>query len=558
MQIQSTINARPGRRRKAARPPWRLGALAMALCTAPAAMAMEFDMGGGDTKLRWDNTFKYSTMRRLKSQDPKLVAPANLDDGDRSFNKGIVSNRVDWLTEFDASYKDVGLRVSAAAWYDSVYNNRNDNTSAATWNALSVPFNQFPGATREIHGRKIELLDAFVFGRTEFANGMAGSFRVGRFAQTWGESLFFGDNGIAGGLAPLDIIKLVTVPGSQFKEILRPVEQVSGQLELNPSLSVAAYVQARSPMIRLPEAGSYFSGGDVLLNAGERLIVGAPMAPGGGPAAFFRGQDQKAKRSGQWGTQLRFRPEGGEIDYGLYAIRYNAKAPVTYLRAGNGFNAATGQVGDFIFTYPEGIKAFGASATTTLGGINYAAEVSVRRNMPLANPGVSTSNLSDNRYSPAYPVGKTAHAQASMIAVNGPAAFWRSSSLLAEVAWNRRTSITKNAAALDPSADRDAAAMRMIFTTNYFNVLVDGLDVSVPIGLGYNISGNSSVTGWAAKTGDLSIGINGVYRQAWRFGLNWTHYLGPAGPYFNASNTLGYKQYLKDRDFVSFNLQRSF
>lgn len=532
--------------------------LAAALALAmPSAMAAELDLGGGDAKLRWDNTFKYSTMARLKDRNPVLTGPVNFNDGDNSFGKGIVSNRLDWLTEVDASYKNVGLRVSAAAWYDSVYNRKNDNTSPATWNAVSVPFDQFPEATKKIHGRKAEFLDAFVFGRKEFDGGMAASFRAGRFAQLWGESLFFGDNGIAGGLAPVDVIKLVTVPGSQFKEILRPVEQVSAQLEINPNVSVAGFVQARWQSHRLPEAGSYFSIADILQASGERLIVGAPLVPGGGPAAFFRGKDLKASNSGQWGLQLRFRPEGGDVDYGLYAVNYHAKAPSTYLRRGNGFNAASGQVGDYVLAYAEDIKAYGASATATLGGVNFAAEASVRDNMPLANPGVMTSNAADNRGNPAYPVGKTAHAQVSMVGVFGPTPFWRSSSLLAELAWNRRLSVTRNPGALDPSADRDAAAMRLLFTANYFQVL-DGLDISVPIGLGYGISGNSSVTGWAAKTGDVSIGLNGVYRQAWRFGANYTHYIGPAGAYFNSANTLNYKQPLKDRNFISFNIQRSF
>lgn len=553
MQNRIGLSGSQGQTRRA----WRLvvGAAPAALA-ASLATAGEFDTGSSDFKLRWDNTFKYSNAFRLKEPAPELVAPTNLDDGDRSFGRGLISNRVDWLTELDAKYKDYGVRFSGAAWYDSVYNKKSDNTSPATWNAVSVPNDQFPDQTRKIHGRKAEVLDTFVFGRTEFGGGSALNFRVGRLAQLWGESLFFGDNGIAGGLAPLDIIKLVTVPGSQFKEILRPVEQVSGQFEFNPSVSVAAYVQTKWDPIRLPEAGSYFSGGDVLQRAGERLIVGAPVAPGGGPAAFFRGADIEASDSGQWGVQLRLRPENSDFDYGLYFINFHSKAPVTYLRPGNGFNPTTGQIGDYVFVFPEDIKAFGASATATFGGVNFAAEVSARRNMPLSNPGVQADNAANGSDNPAYPVGKSAHAQVSMIGVFGNAGFWDSSALLAEVAWNRRTSITKNAAAIDPGASRDASSMRLLWTTNYFGAL-EGLDLSVPVGLGYNISGNSSITGWSAKTGDFSVGLSGVYRQSWRFGLTWTTYLGPVGPFFNATNTLGNKQYFKDRDFISFQIQRT-
>jgi hypothetical protein len=46
------------------------------------------------------------------------------------------------------------------------------------------------------------------------------------------------------------------VPNSQFKEIARPVGQVSTQVQISPTLSVGAYYQLEWRKSRLPAAGS--------------------------------------------------------------------------------------------------------------------------------------------------------------------------------------------------------------------------------------------------------------------------------------------------------------
>ena len=114
------------------------------------AQAFELDTGNQDLKVRWDNTLKYSNAVRTKSPSAQLTADPNLDDGNRNFGKGIISNRVDLLTELDVGYKDFGARLTGAAWYDTVYNRTNDNNSPATANAYSVPHPRFTGDTRDL------------------------------------------------------------------------------------------------------------------------------------------------------------------------------------------------------------------------------------------------------------------------------------------------------------------------------------------------------------------------------------------------------------------------
>lgn len=268
-------------------------AIGLQFGVAGVAQAMEINTGNEDFKLRWDNTVKYSAAWRVKERSAVITEDVNTDDGDRNFSRGIVSNRVDLLSEMDASYRDVGLRVSAAGWYDRVYNQRNDNNSPIGSNSVSVPANEFTSATKKVHGRQTEFLDVFLFGDIKLG-GMTATVRLGKHTVVYGESLFFGSNGIATAQGPVDLVKLVTVPGSQFKEILRPVEQVSTVLQLNSHLTVGAYYQLRWKESLIPAAGSYLSPADFAGNGAELLLAG----PG---SAFGRGADMKAKNSGQGG-----------------------------------------------------------------------------------------------------------------------------------------------------------------------------------------------------------------------------------------------------------------
>jgi hypothetical protein len=224
----------------------------------PASQAFQIQTGNADIRMLWDTTVKYSAAYRLEDADDDLLSEPfagwfNTDDGNRNFRKkGLISNRLDILSEFEFVYKrHFGMRLSGAAWYDSVYNDSNDNNSPSTANQLSTSYNEFTDDTQELHGRKAELLDAFAFGKVNLV-GSPLTFRVGKHTMLWGESLFFGANGIANGQASVDVIKAVSVPNTQFKELMRPVEQLSAQVQLTPRFSLGAYYQWRrtSPPVR--------------------------------------------------------------------------------------------------------------------------------------------------------------------------------------------------------------------------------------------------------------------------------------------------------------------
>ncbi|NDY93527.1 DUF1302 domain-containing protein [Ideonella sp. TBM-1] len=544
--------------------------LLLALLAAPwagGAMATEITTGEPRLQLRWDNTVKASLASRLKAADPALLASANHDDGNRNFGKGLISQRVDWLSEADLTWdKRLGARLSAAAWHDRAYLSRNDNpgfAGGAFPNQTSASANQFTEATRTVHGRHAEVLDAFAFARFELGEAN-GSVRAGHHALVWGESLFFGTNAVAGGQMPVDVVKLVSVPGTPFKEAIRPVPMLSGQVQLDAHLTLGAYVQTGWQASRTAAVGSYFSNADPAVDGGERLLTGPS-------SAAVRDADQRPRDGGQWGLQMRLR--GDETDYGVYLLNFHAKTPQLVPRLSlltpPAVPEPTAVPTGYAMAYQQDIKVLGLSASRTFGDFNVALEASVRHNQDLASTqGADASAFApvaptDNQDHPGYAVGRTAHLNVSTLATLPETALWREASLVAELAWNRLLSVSRNAAALDPNGTRDGVALRLQLEPTYRGVL-PGMDLGVPLGLGWAPKGSrplamSSPNAWIPEGGgDVSIGLNGSYHDSLRFSLSLTHYLGTAAPFNDAANAYSWQQTLKDRDFVSASVRYAF
>ena len=560
-------------------------AIATAIAVSLPVYAFEFETPNPDIKVRLDLTPKYSTAYRVKNPSAALTTVnvtsagdpgvVNEDDGNRNFNKGLISSRFDLLTELDVSAPGWGLRVSGTAWRDSAYLGRNDNngTTLVGGPPFAVPTvnngfgqasNQFNDATRKQHGQGTELLDAFVSFSGE-VGGLKSNIKIGKHTLQWGESLFFGQNGIANAQGPVDIARIQSVPGWQFKEVLLPVEQVSGSVRLAEGVQLGAYYQLKWRKSKLPGVGSYFSNQDYI--GGSRVNFGVPV----GDLPTLTSKDNEPGDSGQGGIQLRWSPPGGDFEYGFYAAQYHDKTP-----SGLVFDFVQGHVRT---AYAKNIRTFGASVTSSTGQLNWAVEGSIRNNTPLnSDPavlgpsGVLTCN-NDSSGTPCYAVGNTAHLQASGIYVLQPSSLWQGGVLLGEIAYNHRLKVTKNPFApgfggLDGNTTKGAWALRMQFEPSYFQVL-PGLDLSIPIGIGYNFGGRSSAianfAGGASKAGDWSIGVKGKYDNVWNFSLTYTDYFGKAKtftetlvPGAGSPRQLTFGQTLRDRAYLALSISRTF
>lgn len=541
------------------------------LCVAAASllpasvMAMAIDSGNPDLSIRFDNTLKASVLYRLQDADPRLVdsyrllvpgVPAsafpqaqNFNAGDDNFrHAGIVSKRFDLLSELDLVYQGrMGLRLSAAGWYDAAYQQDSDAEDSA--NSQS-PVNEFPDQAKTLAGKDAEVLDAFVFGAWDVGDEGRVSARLGRHALQYGESLFFGDNGIARAQGPIDINKLLASPNAQFKEIIRPVNQLSAQYQLSADVAVGGYVQFEWEEDRLPPAGSYFSSSNVTWGSEQVELFESPYS-------LQAGASEDARHSGQYGAQLRWSLE--ETDLGFYFARYHDKSGQLH----GALNVADPGNSRWFYSFPENITTFGMSASQTFDVVNLAMEASVRNNMPLRNHNIVYAEGLAPR--PQMARGRTAHLNLSWLASFGPNWLAQESSLVGELAWNRVMKYDDPDEQIDHGVTRGATALQFVYAPSWRQAL-SGVDLSLPVGLRYGLNGNSSITVWDAKgAGTVSAALNALYMNVWNLGLSYSHYLGKAKPFIDYQPLLtggdaefGDGNPLADRDYVALTLCRTF
>lgn len=572
---------------------WHPVALAAVLAAAgQQAQAFTIPTSNDELKVRLDLTPKFSLTQRLKERSAALtrfdptVDPGRLneDDGANNFAKGLVSERLDLLAELDVSAPGWGLRISGTAWYDRAYLRKNDYAGTPVFVAgAQTPgvintSNNLPGqardeflpATRKQHGRDAELLDAFVTFRGD-VGGMRANVRLGRHTLQWGESLFFGQNGIANAQGPVDIAKIVSVPNWQFKEVLLPVEQVSGTLRLAEGVQLGAYYQLRWRKSKLPGVGSFFSNQDYI---GGGTVNFGPA----GVLPTLTSRDNTPKDSGQFGVQLRVSPTGSDFEYGVYFANYHDKTPSALV-----FDFVQGHVR---VAYASDIRVMGASVTTSVGQLNLALEGSVRQNTPLnSDPAAlgaapfAPRACDTSDATPCYALGNTGHLQLSGIYVLQPNALWGGGAALFELAYNQRLKVKRDifAAAngsnqgvggLAKDTTKGAWALRVIFEPSYFQVL-QGADLFVPISVGYNFGGRSSAVGnfagGVSDGGDYSLGLRLKWASGWTAALAYNGFFGkektftePLVPGTGSPRRLTYGQPLKDRTNVQFSLSNTF
>ena len=482
--------------------------------------------------VRLDTTVRLSTAARVEPPSASLLGDINADDGDRAFPVGPISERVDASSQLDVTRGDLGAELSADGWYDAAYNGTDADRSSATFNPVSVPVGRFPDETQQLLGRFIELDNAYVHDKLEIA-GVPISLRMGRQTLLWGESLFFAQDGIAAGQAPVDLIKSAGQPLVEANELFLPVTQAVIRVSLSGDWSLETYEQLEWRPDRIPGVGSYFSTSDILDAGGERVLI-----PGGG--SLSRVAEKDPSGFGQFGGALR--RDTDVLDLGLYALRYDSKTPEP--ERGTEF-------GSYRLAFPSGIDLLGASASTYLGADTLSGEVSVRWHLPLASrfqPLAPTTTLqSEGDVADGDATGQTLQALASYERQLRPGALWDSAVLQAEFAATDLLAVDTGSANRLPGTTPVALALQAVFTPTYYHLARD-LVLSAPFGFELGLLGRSSVDpGRDGGTGNVTFGLAATYRAVWQLGVSFTHYVG--GP------TL---QPLADRDFAGASLQRTF
>lgn len=338
------------------------------------------------------------------------TANLNYGKGDR------FSTLAKFVTELRLSKGDTGMLVRAKGWYDQAlsdesvpfgsrgngYNNSSftgkgyikgapTSLDDSGFNAL----NQFDG---------VELLDAYVWTSFDVGN-LPLQIRAGRQAINWGESVFIqGINQIS----PLDVTALRQA-GTEIKEAILPVWSLYGNLGLPGGMSLEGFYQLKWEPTNIESCGSYWGATEFGYGTTMACSMVQPVATSsalesvalanapsalqtaiGGNPGFMLGQYRKPKDAGQWGLAFRFPVEAIDTEIGVYAVNIHSR--VGYVGSMlldpkiGAAGSSPGLRGLGVWEFPEDIRIYGLTASTTLSGwsvgaeLSYAPEVPVQRN----------------------------------------------------------------------------------------------------------------------------------------------------------------------------------
>ena len=533
-------------------------------------------------QVRWDNTVRYNAMFRVEDQDSELVNGPLFDDATLSFDKGLVSNRLDLLSELDVIWNDrYGFRISGTAWYDSVYNKGNDHPPRSlTWGSPSAPVGEFTKYARDLHGRDAELLDAFAFANFQLGNTDLG-FRAGRHTLYWGQSLLATGalHGVAGAMAPIDAIKAFTVPGAQAQELFMPTTKLSASWQATPELSLNAYYSFEFREHRLPAVGTYANPGEHFTNDAEFAAL-VPVPPIG-LVYGMRGDQSKDPGAGEYGIALEYYASGIDMEFGAYYLNYYDKLPHGLIAEANllqlpEFLGGLGgplsgdllppnnvSFGRFKWTYKDDIDLFGLSFAKELWGISFGGDLVYRQNVALnpdagavflgrvSLPPVLDSGFDDfDESNYGGPVGDTMHLVLNAFGLLGTNALWDGGSYIVELtaASLRKVSAYEEFLNANVEKDKIATTIGVNFNPEWYQVF-PSIDLKVPLSISYGLQNFSPLAlSGNEKVGNAAIGLNFLYKQKWSFDLKYSNGFGPVE---NGATT-------RDRDFISLTAQVTF
>jgi hypothetical protein len=548
-----------------------------------SADAFEIKTGNEDLVINWDNTLRYTLTQRVKGQSKDLVNSPNHNDGDSNFDVGIVSSRLDLLSEMDVVYKkNFGIRLSGAGWYDPIYRMGLDNKNNQFPNHIGstgAPSNGMNSYTKDqFAGVNGELLDAFAFGKIDIGE-VPLSVRAGRHTIYWGEAFFpaAGNNGISYGQSPIDMAKALAMPGVELKEIFRPLNQVSFTLQPTKDLVIAGQYYLQWESNKFPETGSYLGMVDGLMNGGEFYYFpwGPTSAAGPGMAAFNAG-DRTPRQARDWGLKVGYSPEWLNATIGFHYRNFSDKMPQvlssTFLSGANPPLPT-----NFYNDYKSNIDLYGISFAKSILGISVGSEISYRRNMPLTS----------QWFAPQGARGDTMHAVVNFLGLLPKTPVFDTGSAILEFAYGRWNKVSSGAqyftgmGGLNPigqpvnqgtgSATRDWSNVTINFVPEWKQIL-PGVDLSMPLNFSMGMHGNAAtLTGGTAGTGSYSGGLSFDIFAKYKVDLTYASFFGNVYPgagggiappgLESAANGFGAADaiaLLRDRDMLSLTLKASF
>lgn len=403
---------------------WRMAKLplAVSLASVLATPAFAINFNIGEVEGTFDSSLSVGASWSTAKRDMDLVGNANGgtgftqtgDDGRLNFQRGKTFSQIfKGIHDLELKYKDTGVFLRGKYWYDAELADGNR------------PFKDISNKGRKegAKTRGVELLDAFVYHNYAIAD-QPGTVRLGKQVVSWGESTFIMNS--INSINPIDV-SAFRRPGAELKEGLIPVNMFFVSQNLTDQLSMEAFYQLSWKQTVVDNCGTFFSSADVaadgcndnyhilnkqltqgivLPNLGKLESLGLGVQASQEGLMIPRGRDNKAKDDGQWGTAFRWL--GDNTEYGAYFMNYHSRTP--FLSTQNADAAtfagalATGVPhplnpayihplapaavlvgrGNYFMDYPEDIRLYGLSFSTTLPtGTAWQGEISYRPNMPV-------------------------------------------------------------------------------------------------------------------------------------------------------------------------------
>ncbi|KRV78291.1 DUF1302 domain-containing protein [Pseudomonas citronellolis] len=389
--------------------------LAVVVCVGVSAEASAVNFNIGEIQGQFDSSLSIGASWSTQSPKQDLIGAANgghgftqtNDDGRLNFKQGETFSKIfKGIHDLELKYGDFGVFTRGKYWYDFELKDE-----SRQWKDI------------DDHGRKegakssgAQLLDAFGYYNYSIAE-KPGSIRLGKQVVSWGESTFILNS--INSINPIDVAAFRR-PGAEIKEGLIPVNMAFISQGLTDQLSMEAFYQLEWDQTVIDNCGTFFSTTDVAadgcrnnynildpasvagLNAPATKAVlnslGVTVTPEG--LMVPRGADRDARDSGQWGLALRWL--GDNTEYGAYFMNYHSRTPIVSMQnanrgdIGNALLALSSPAtaalaqpillgrGSYFLEYPEDIRLYGLSFSTTLPtGTAWSGEISYRPNMPL-------------------------------------------------------------------------------------------------------------------------------------------------------------------------------
>ncbi|WP_242201099.1 MULTISPECIES: DUF1302 domain-containing protein [unclassified Pseudomonas] len=388
-------------------------AAAVALGCCAQAQAVSFNIG--EIEGQFDSSLSVGASWGMRDADKKLVGIPNGgtgqastgDDGRLNFKKGETFSKIfKGIHDLELKYGDSGVFVRGKYWYDFELQDEDRE------------FKQISNNHRDEGARSsgYELLDAFVYHNYSIGD-LPGNVRVGKQVVSWGESTFIGNS--INSINPIDV-SAFRRPGAEIKEGLIPVNMLFASQSLTNQMSVEGFYQLNWENTVVDNCGTFFGNDVVAHGCNNNYTVGSPaIAPLQPVAAAFgqgfqvtregvvvqRAKDREARDGGQFGAALRWL--GDDTEYGLYFMNYHSRTPTVGTITANTNLATIGRIaatanaiapgsgsglaqstmlgrGQYYLDYPEDIRLYGASFSTTLPtGTAWTGEISYRPNAPV-------------------------------------------------------------------------------------------------------------------------------------------------------------------------------